>query len=64
MLKNKYSRLILINALVWAVLMIATALILKYVETDQRNFLIMIQIAGWITLHSNLRKIKLSCHNE
>ncbi len=65
--KKSYS--LITNAVVWASLMIATALILagSSVTSEKQMFLIMLQITGWYSInqlllrHSNSFKSEWAC---
>jgi hypothetical protein len=62
--KNPCS--LITNAVVWASLMIATALILagSNVTSERQFFLIMLQIAGWYSINRLLHKHSDSFKSE
>jgi len=64
MFKFKRPGPVIINALIWAAIMIASAFILKGVEADHKNMLLILQVAGWMTIHSTLTNNNSSCKKD
>ncbi len=54
---NKFhARPVFTNAIVWAALMIATALIMADAGDKQKSLLLLLQIAGWYAVNRALVK--------
>jgi len=58
MIERNGTRLWTANAIIWAALIIATSLIVAGTDAtgSQKMTLMLIQIAGWISLHVLLRR--------
>ena len=55
MQKNKQSTLLIINALAWASVMLATSYFTRgSLDPNTSNTILMFQIAGWITVNGLL----------
>ena len=54
---NKFhTRPVFTNAIVWAALIIATALLMSDAGDSQKTTLLLLQIAGWYTVDATLPK--------
>ena len=52
------KKLIITNALIWAAMMIATAILVGGLMNEKHQLLVFLQIAGWYTMHNSLSKKK------
>ncbi len=64
MTEKKNGTAIVINALVWATLMLATSYLLKDAITDQKNMLMMLHIGGWFITNGLLTNGGRSAREE
>ena len=53
---RKTTRPALANAIAWAAMMIATALVLTDAPLEQKSFLMLLQIVGWYSVNLALGK--------
>ncbi len=49
---SKPKTVVIVNAVVWAAMMLATSYLLADTAPDQVRTLILLFIAGWLTVHS------------
>ena len=56
MTNKKQSNPMIANAIVWAALMIATALIMADAEGRQKEFIMLMQFTGWFAINLSLVK--------
>ena len=62
---NKFhARPAVTNAIVWAALIIATALLMSDAGDSQKSTLLLLQIAGWYTIDATLTKNRRSLKAE
>ncbi len=64
MTTKKQSNPLITNAIVWAALMIATSLILADTENDQKGFLLLLQVTGWLMVNLSLMRSGSSFKSE
>jgi hypothetical protein len=64
MTDNNQDRSVLTNAIVWAALIIATALLTMDALGNQGMTLLLLQIAGWYTIDATLTRNRRSLKAE
>ena len=62
MKKNKRTSAAMANAIAWAAMVIATPLVMSDAPVEQKSFLLLLQIAGWLSVNlalaNNSRSLK------